>query len=153
MKFNFNINLPQKSIFGFRVLSSLQSSLFCYVFLFIGKFLNPLFGLRQIEIIAGSLFNIVLNISIVILVLNLIDKRKEIKKNYFIFLNSMLFLYLPIAFYDVVKYVEILFFFIFKHSNQSNTWSQFLFRSLSEVRSYARYFFSVYDISAQTVYL
>jgi len=122
MKFNFNINLPQKSIFGFRILSSFQSSLSCYIFLFSGKFLNTLFGFRKVEIIAGSLFNIFLNISIVILIFNLFYKRKEIKKIYFLLLNSMLFLYLPIAFYDIVKYIKILFFFIFKYSNQSTTY-------------------------------
>ena len=122
MKFNFNINLPQKSIFGFRILSSFQSSLSCYIFLFSGKFLNTLFGFRKVEIIAGSLFNIFLNVSIVILIFNLFYKRKEIKKIYFLLLNSMLFLYLPIAFYDIVKYIKILFFFIFKYSNQSTTY-------------------------------
>ena len=124
MKFKFNniINLPQKSIFGFKILSSLQSTISCYLFLFVGKFLNTLFGFRQIEIIAGSLFNIFLNLSIVVLTLNLIDKRREINKNYFIFLNSMLFLYFPIAFYEIFKYVKILIFFILKYFNQNETY-------------------------------
>ena len=86
MKFNYNINLPQKSIFGFKVLSSVQSSIACYILLIIGKFLNPFFGFSQIQIISGALFNIVLNLSFLILLINLINKRKQIQKIYFIFL-------------------------------------------------------------------
>ena len=97
MKFNSNINLPQKSLFGFEILSSLQSSLSCYLLLIIGRFLNPLFGFDKIQKITGSLFNIVLNISFLILMINLIIKRKKLPKINFIFLNSLLFIYLQIS--------------------------------------------------------
>ena len=105
MKFNCNINLPQKSIFGFKVLSSVQSSIACYILLIIGKFLNPFFGFSQIQVISGALFNIVLNLSFLILLINLLIKRKQIQKIYFIFLNTILFLYLPFSIYDI--WVEI----------------------------------------------
>ena len=108
MKFNSNINLPQKSIFGFKVLSSFHSSISCYLLLIFGRFLNPLFGSDQIQVVTGSLFNIVLNISIVILIINLIFKRKQLPKLHFIFLNSLLFIYLPIAFYMIFKYTNYL---------------------------------------------
>ena len=108
MKFNLNINIPQKSIFGFDILSSVQSSLSCYLLLIIGRFLNPLFGFGQIQIITGSLFNIFLNISIVILIVNLIIKRKQLPKIKFIFLNSLLFIYLPVAIYFIFKYLKFL---------------------------------------------
>ena len=98
MKFITKLDFPQKSIFGFKILSSLQSSISCYILLFIGKNLNLLFGNSEINIIAGSLFNIVLNSSIVILIVNLIIKRKQINKFYFIFLNFILFIYL---FFDI----------------------------------------------------
>ena len=120
MKFISKLNFPQKSIFGFKILSSLQSSISCYILLLIGKNLNLLFGISKINIIAGSLFNIVLNLSIVILIANLIIKRKQIKKIYFIFLNFILFIYLPLAFYDIFRYAKILFFLLFKHTNQNN---------------------------------
>jgi len=109
MKFNCNINLPQKSIFGFKVLSSFQSSIACYVLLVLGKFLNPLFGLNQTQIIAGSLFNLILNVSILILILNLLIKRKQIQKIYFIFLNSILFLYLPLCLINIFGNIRFLF--------------------------------------------
>lgn len=114
MKFNLNINLPQKSIFGFKVLSSFNSSLSCYLLLIFGRFLNPLFGSDQIQIVTGSLFNIVLNTSIIILIINLIFKRKQLPKIYFIFLNSLLFIYLPMALYFIFKYIKYLIFIGFK---------------------------------------
>ena len=110
MKLNFNLDLPQKSIFGFKVLSSSHSSLACYLLLLIGKFLNTFFGFSQIQIIAGSLFNIILNLSIVILIINLFIKRKQIKRIYFIFLNSILFIYLPFSLYYIGKYIKVLLF-------------------------------------------
>ena len=120
MKFITKLDLPQKSIFGFKILSSLQSSISCYILLFIGKNLNLLFGNSEINIIAGSLFNIVLNSSIVILIANLVIKRKQINKFYFIFLNFILFIYLPLAFYEIFKYSKILIFILFKFTNQIN---------------------------------
>ena len=114
MKFNFNINLPQKSIFGFKVLSSFQSSIACYLLLFTGEFLSPFFGFSQIQIIAGSLFYLVLDISIIILILNLYIKRKQIQRIYFMLLNSILFIYLPICLFNIFMNIRIL---LFYHKN------------------------------------
>ena len=108
MKFKPKLNLPQESILGFKVLSSFKSSIACYLLLLIGKSLNPLFGLKQQQIIAGSLFNIVLNLSFVILIINIIDKRKELQIFLFILLNSILFIYFPQALYIITKYTKIL---------------------------------------------
>ena len=110
MKFKVDINLPQKSIFGFRVLNSLHSSLSCYLLLLIGKLLNPLFGFDQLQRVAGSLFNLILNISIVILISNAFIKRKQIQIFYFTFLNLFLFVYLPIALYFIFRYSKFLIF-------------------------------------------
>ena len=110
MKFNIKKIFPQKSIFGFKVLSSFHSSIACYIILIIGKLLNPLFGLSKIQIIAGSLFNVILNISVLILIINLFIKRSQIKKIYFIFLNFLLFLYLPLSLYEIGTHIKILLF-------------------------------------------
>ena len=119
MKFFSKLDFPQKSIFGFKILSSLQSSISSYILLFLGKNLNLLFGNSQINIIAGSLFNIILNLSIVVLIFNLIIKRKQLKIFYFIFLNFILFIYLPFAFYDIFRYAKILFFLLSNYTNQN----------------------------------
>ena len=103
MKPKFNINFPQKSIFGFEILSSVQSSIACYLFLFFGKILNPFFGLSKIELLAGNLFNLLLNLSIVILIINLFIKRNDIKRVNFIFLNLLLFIYFPIAISNILS--------------------------------------------------
>ena len=120
MKFISKLDFPQNSIFGYKILSSLQSTIASYILLFIGKNLNLFFGNSKINIIAGSLFNIVLNSSVVILIINLIIKRNQIKKIYFIFLNFALFIYLPISFYEIFRYAKILFFFLFKYTTQNN---------------------------------
>ncbi len=109
MVFKIKINLPQKSVLGFKVLSSLHSSISCYFLLLFGRILNPFFGSSEIQIIAGSLFNIVLNISILILILNLFIKKNQLEKNLFIFLNSLLFIYLPISIYLIIFYIRVLF--------------------------------------------
>ena len=111
MKFNYNLNLPQKSIFGFKVLTSFQSSIACYILLIIEIILNPFFGFSKIQIIASSLFNIVLNLSVLILVINLFIKRKQLQRFFFIFLNSILFLYVPLSLYIIRKHIQILFLF------------------------------------------
>ena len=108
MKLNLNLHLPQKSIFGFKILSSFHSSIFCYILLLIGKILNPMFGFSKIQIIAGSLFNIVLQTSVLILIINAINKRKQLKKIYFLFLNFILFLLTPFSLYIIFRYILVL---------------------------------------------
>ena len=116
------LNIPQKSIFGFKILSSVQSSIACYILLLTGKSLNLFFGSSKINLIAGSLFNIILNLSIFILIINLIKKRKQIEKIHFIFFNIILFIYLPISLFEIFKYSKITFFYLFENSYQNNTY-------------------------------
>ena len=108
MKFKSKLKIPQKSIFGFKVLSSFHSSIFSYFLLISGKILNPLFGFSSTQLIAGCLFNIILNITILILTINLILKRKQIKKNHFIILNLIIFFYLPFSIYTITKQIKFL---------------------------------------------
>ena len=108
-----NIKKTHKSIFGFEILSSLQSSLSCYFLLTIGRLLNPLFGSEKIQIITASLFNIILNVSIVILIINLTFKRKQLSKINFILINLLLYIYLPAAIYLIFKYTKYLVFTYF----------------------------------------
>ena len=111
MQSKINFNFPQKSLFGFKILSSLQSSIACYILIFFGIILNPFFGIENNELIAGTLFNFILNTSITILIINLFLKRKEIKKTNFVILNILLFIYLPIALENILR--EIINIFVF----------------------------------------
>ena len=134
MKFNPTINLPKKSLFGCEILSSLHSSLSSYLLLMFGRLLNPFFGSNYLQIIAGALFNIVLNISIVILIINLINKRKQLQKNYFIFLNSLLFFYFPIAIYFIFKYMKYLFFVGFNQKNLFKLFTSLLSSNIFKIK-------------------
>ena len=103
------LKIPQKSIFGFKILSSFHSSIFCYILLFFGRILNPLFGLNKIQVTAGSLFNIILHTSILILITNAFNKRNQIKKKYFLLLNFLLFLLLPFSVFIIFRSIFLLF--------------------------------------------
>ena len=87
--------LPQKSILGFQVLSSFHSTLASYFLLLSGVLINPYFGVKYKEILSGIFFNIILNISLLILIINIIDKRKQLNKTYFLTINSIIFISIP----------------------------------------------------------
>ncbi len=108
MILKYKLNLPQKSIFGFKVLSSYHSSISCYFLLLMGVILNPFFGISNIQIIAGALFNILLNLSILILIINLLIKRQQIKITNFIFFNLILFIYFPLSIYILSKNIKFI---------------------------------------------
>ena len=90
-----SFRLPQKSILGFKVLSSFHSTLASYFLLLFGVLINPYFGLKYKEILSGTFFNIILNISLLILIFNIIDKRKQLKRKYFLTINSIIFVSIP----------------------------------------------------------
>ena len=95
MKKDRFFRLPQKSILGFKVLTSLQSTFSAYFLLLSGWLLNPFFGITYNQLLSGSIFNIILNLSLIILILNLIDKRSQLKRTNFILLNTILFTLIP----------------------------------------------------------
>ena len=101
MKINFLFRLPEESILGFKVLSSLHSSISAYILLLAGWLLNPYFGTSNLQVKAGSIFNIILNLSLIILIINLIDKRSQLKMINFILLNIILFAYIPQILYQL----------------------------------------------------
>ena len=90
-----SLRLPQKSILGFKVLSSFHSTLASYFLLLSGVLINPYFGLKYKEILSGTFFNLILNISLLILVFNIIDKRKQLNRKYFLTINSIIFISIP----------------------------------------------------------
>ena len=112
LKRNFYFQIPQKSIFGFKILNCLQSSIFAYFILLLILSLNPFFGCTFNQYLFGYLFNIVASVSLIILILNLFIKRKELKRNFFILLNTPLIIFMPILILYLIKNVINLFILI-----------------------------------------
>ena len=90
------ISLPEKSIFGFRILGSWQSTLSAYFLLVPLYLLPPLFGSRPIELKAGFLFLIVLNLSIIILTFNSIQQNNKTPIYLWVIMNIPLWCLLPL---------------------------------------------------------
>ncbi len=89
---------PQKSIFGFRILTAWQSTFAAYLMLIPLLLLPPSFGVKPLELKAGLLFFIVINLSIIILTINsLIQKNKSYFYNWILF-NFPLWCLLPLEF-------------------------------------------------------
>ncbi len=107
MRMNYFVRLPQKSILGFKVLSSLHSTISAYLLLFSGFLLRPYFGKTYDQMLSGSIFNIILNLSLIILIFNLIDKRKQLKKINFFLINIILFSFIPQIFFQLFINLKI----------------------------------------------
>ena len=107
MKIDKIFRLPQKSILGFKILTSFQSTISAYLLLFSGWLLKPYFGISYNQLLSGSIFNIILNLSLIILIINLIDKRSQLKMINFILLNIILFAYIPQIIYQLFTNLKI----------------------------------------------
>ena len=106
MKLNYflkNFKYPKKSFLGPRLLSSVESSISAYFIFLTISLLTPYFGEKQTDIISSKLFNIIAYSSLLILILNIYIKRKEIRKNIFLILNIPLFLNLPSFVFNLIK--------------------------------------------------
>ena len=88
--------LPNKSLFGFKVLSSWDSLLISYLFIFSEYLLIPLFGNEKVEVLAGIYFILLINLSIIILTLNSVIRI--IKLNFiFVILVIPLIVWIPFS--------------------------------------------------------
>ncbi len=92
-------NWPRNSIFGFKILNSFYSILWAYIFLIYQLIITPYFGIDIYEFIAGALFVILINISIIILTINSIIRINKINTLFLLF-DFPLFVYIP---YSVKK--------------------------------------------------
>ena len=90
------IPFPNKSIFGFRILGSWQSTLSAYLFLVPLFLLPPWFGSKPLELKAGSLFLVVLNLSIIILTFNSIQQKNKTPIYLWVIMNIPLWCLLPL---------------------------------------------------------
>ena len=109
MKINYLFKIPEESILGFKVLSSLHSTISAYILLVAGLLLNPYFGTSNLQVKAGSIFNIILNLSLLILIVNLIKKKNQLKRKYFFSINSLLFIFIPHIFFKLFTSIKYLF--------------------------------------------
>ena len=110
MKINYFFRLPEESILGFKVLSSLHSTISAYILLLAGWLINPYFGTSNLQLKAGSIFNIILNFSLLILIINLIKKKNQLQRKYFFLINSILFIFIPYIFFKLFTNIKYLFF-------------------------------------------
>tara|TARA_B100000965_G_C19350592_1_gene651607 strand:- start:95 stop:412 length:318 start_codon:yes stop_codon:yes gene_type:complete len=102
------LNFPKNSIFGFKVLNSIHSTLAAYMLLIIFHIAYPFFGNKIIELKAGSFFTLLANLSIYILILNSVHKRKNLKLFTWILVNLALWIYLPFSFNYVFNAIKII---------------------------------------------
>tara|TARA_Y100001968_G_C19358234_1_gene718361 strand:- start:578 stop:895 length:318 start_codon:yes stop_codon:yes gene_type:complete len=102
------LHFPKKSILGFKVLNSIQSVLAAYMLLIIFYMAYPFFGNKIIELKAGSFFTLLANLSIYILILNSVHKKKNLKLFPWIIVNLPLWIYLPVSFNYVFNAIKII---------------------------------------------
>ena len=102
------IIFPKKSIFGFKVLNSTHSIITGYLLLSVSKLITPLFGQEGIELIASSLFILLSNTSIIILILTSIIQRSTKKTYPWIFYNLPLWIYVPIIIRESIEALRLI---------------------------------------------
>ncbi len=90
------IKIPQKSIFGFKVLNYNESIISSYLLLTFSYLLYIKFGSNKLELISGYLFLIISNLSLIILIINALTKRIK-KLNYRYLALLPLVLHLPLS--------------------------------------------------------
>ena len=90
------IKIPEKSIFGYKVLNTKQSVISAYFLLLFSYTLNSQFGTARTELIGTYFFNIISNSSFIILLANSILKRKGVNISIKIIIVPLIF-HLPLS--------------------------------------------------------
>ena len=85
----------KKSLFGYRLLSSWESTFASYIFLLNLYILPRFFGNESFEIKAGKLFLILITLSILVLIFNSIKQKNKKPIKLWIILNVPLWISLP----------------------------------------------------------
>ena len=90
--------LPEKSLFGFKVLQSWPSTFFAYLFIFLLFFLRPYLIYSSSVKLASYLYFLISYSSIIILILNSIIRKNTVSNKYlWLVFNVPLWIYLPEA--------------------------------------------------------
>ena len=98
---------PKKSIFGFKILNSSHSIITAYLLLSFSILISPFFGQEIIELIASSLFILISNASIIILILNSIIQRSRKKLYPWIFYNIPLWICFPLLIRSSIEAIKL----------------------------------------------
>ena len=106
----FNSNT---SIFGFKILNSKLSIIYSYIFILVEYFVVPMFGLLRIQLLAGSSYIILSNISVLILSINSFIQKRTIANPYFVFLTIPLVIYSLIAVKKITFNLTVIYNLIF----------------------------------------
>ena len=89
------------SILGFKILNYWHSILSAYFLLFFQFSVTPYFGIDKVEYLAGLLFILLVNISIMILILNSLLRISKVYIYYILF-SIPLLLYVPISLNKII---------------------------------------------------
>ena len=99
---------PEYSLLGFKVLDRRTSIYVSYLFILLEHFITPFFGIRDNQIMAGSFFILLLNLSLIILILNSIVRIRNIDL-YFVLFQVPLILYIQILLNKIYLSINYLF--------------------------------------------
>ena len=100
--------LPSKSLLGFRILTPLESIIISYLFIFVSLYLKSFFGFQISQLISGSFFIILINISIIILIINSVIRLKKVNFIFQLF-EFFLIAYLPFSLKKIIIAFSILY--------------------------------------------
>ena len=97
--------LPNKSLFGYKLLNTFQSIISAYVFLFAYLILIPVFQKTNYYIWSESLFILIINLSILILSINsFLQNQRRI--SLCIFFNMPILIFIPISLRDIFSAIK-----------------------------------------------
>ncbi len=103
----------KKSIFGFRILNGKESIISAYFLIFAKIYFQYKFFILgahdNLGLIAASIFLLISNISIIILVLNIAFQKISFNKYIWLILNLILWIYIPITIINTLDVSKFLY--------------------------------------------
>jgi len=95
--------LPKKSIFGFEIINAKVSIVFAIFFIFLNFIINRFFGLNKLNMIAGNMFFLISNSSILILILNSYFREKIDNSSSLFIYRFLLLIYSPFGLFFIYQ--------------------------------------------------
>ncbi len=101
------LKFPDYGLFGFKIINYWQSILFAYIFILLQFLLVPFFGFEKKQLISGSLFIFLINLSTIILIANSLVKNKLVNLNILI-INTPLYIFVPFSLNQILTQLHYL---------------------------------------------